>query len=144
MIVEADPGQIGGGINHEYMALSDVGEDLFVECENGDYLADVEAATPRAPEEAGDATADLEEIATPGKTSIEDVATLLGRPENEMLKAMLFMAGDGDTAGVLMLIEGDPLGMGMPLMLLIGDGDAAAMPMPPMPLRSAARTWSGV
>ena len=57
---------------------------------------------------------------------------------------MLLMAGDGDAAGVLMLIEGEPLDMGMPLMLPIGDGDAAAMPMPPMPLRSASRTWSGV
>ena len=34
------------------MALADVGEDLFVRCENGDYLADIEAATPRAPEPA--------------------------------------------------------------------------------------------
>ena len=50
VIVEADPGTIGGGINHEFMALADVGEDLFVRCENGDYLADTEAATPRAPE----------------------------------------------------------------------------------------------
>ena len=50
VIVEADPGQIGGGVNHEFMALADVGEDLFVRCENGDYLADTEAATPRPPE----------------------------------------------------------------------------------------------
>ena len=49
VIVEADPGQIGGGVNHEFMALADVGEDLFVRCENGDYLADTEAATPRPP-----------------------------------------------------------------------------------------------
>ncbi len=48
-IVEADPGTIGGGINHEFMALADVGEDLFVRCVNGDYLADTEAATPQAP-----------------------------------------------------------------------------------------------
>jgi prolyl-tRNA synthetase len=32
-IVEADPGQIGGGVNHEFMARAEVGEDLFVECE---------------------------------------------------------------------------------------------------------------
>ena len=36
-IVEADPGQIGGGVNHEFLARASVGEDLFVECENGDY-----------------------------------------------------------------------------------------------------------
>ncbi len=49
VVVEADPGTIGGGVNHEFMALADVGEDLFVECANGDYLADVEAATPKQP-----------------------------------------------------------------------------------------------
>ena len=53
VIVEADPGQIGGGVNHEFMARASVGEDLFVECENGDYLADTEAARPQAPEPAG-------------------------------------------------------------------------------------------
>ena len=41
------PGTIGGGVNDEFMALADVGEDLFVRCANGDYLADTEAATPR-------------------------------------------------------------------------------------------------
>ena len=53
VIVEADPGQIGGGINHEFMARASVGEDLFVECENGDYFSDTEAARPMAPEPAG-------------------------------------------------------------------------------------------
>ena len=53
---------------------------------------------------------------------------------------MLLMAGDGDAAGVLMLIEGESPGMGMPLMLPIGDGDAAAIDMPLIPLRRAART----
>ena len=46
VVVEAEPGQIGGGVNHEFMARADVGEDLFVECVNGDYLADWKAATP--------------------------------------------------------------------------------------------------
>jgi hypothetical protein len=57
---------------------------------------------------------------------------------------MPVMTGDGDAAGVLMLIEGELPGIGMPLMLVMGDGDAAAMPMPVMPWRRAARTWSGV
>ena len=53
-IVEADPGQIGGGVNHEFLARASVGEDLFVECENGDYRADTEAARPQAPEPAAE------------------------------------------------------------------------------------------
>ena len=52
-VVEAEAGQIGGGINHEFMARAEVGEDLFVECEHGDYIADLKAARPMAPEPAG-------------------------------------------------------------------------------------------
>ena len=50
VVVEADPGTIGGGTNHEFMAEAEVGEDLYVACPNGDYLADIEAARPMAPE----------------------------------------------------------------------------------------------
>src|SRR5438105_928896 len=43
-VVEADPGQIGGGVNHEFIAVGDIGEDVFLYCPNCDYAADVEAA----------------------------------------------------------------------------------------------------
>ena len=56
---------------------------------------------------------------------------------------MPLIPDDGDAAGEVMFIDGEPLGMGMPLMSLVigdGDGDAAAMPIPVMPWRRAART----
>ena len=59
-IVEADPGTIGGGVNHEFMAHAEVGEDLYVRCPNGDYLADTEAAKPSPPAPAGQE--DLEQV----------------------------------------------------------------------------------
>lgn len=108
--VEADPGHIGGGVNHEFMALAEVGEDLFVGCENGDYLADVEAATPRAPDPAGpealgEGTLEpLEEINTPGAATIEAVASMLGVPPETTLKCMLFRAGERVVA---VLVPGD-------------------------------------
>src|SRR3954454_155761 len=43
-VVEADPGQIGGGVNHEFIAEATVGEDWFLYCPSCDYAADVEAA----------------------------------------------------------------------------------------------------
>jgi prolyl-tRNA synthetase len=103
--VEAEPGQIGGGVNHEFMARADVGEDLFVECENGDYLADWKAATPMPPEAAAtDALEPLEPVSTPGAATIEAVSTLLGRPADRMLKCMLYDAGG---ATVAVLVPGD-------------------------------------
>ena len=105
VVVEAEPGQIGGGVNHEFMARADVGEDLFVECENGDYLADQKAATPMPPEPVSlDALEDLARVSTPAASSIEDLTAFLRRPAVETLKCLLFDAG-GDPVAVL--VPGD-------------------------------------
>jgi prolyl-tRNA synthetase len=103
-IVEADPGQIGGGVNHEFMARSDVGEDLFVECEHGDYLSDTEAARPRPPEPAGPGTEPLTEVDTPDTPTIESLATFLGVEPSRTLKCILF---DVDGRSVAVLVPGD-------------------------------------
>jgi prolyl-tRNA synthetase len=105
VVVEADPGTIGGGVNHEFMAPADVGEDLYVSCPNDDYLADIEAATPRPPDPVD--TTELQpltEVATPSAATIGAVSKLLHRPASEMLKCMLYDAG-GQTVAVL--IAGD-------------------------------------
>src|SRR6266542_2099160 len=105
VIVEADPGTIGGGVNHEFMAHADVGEDLYVACPNGDYLADLEAAMPRPPEPAD--TTELEpltEVSTPSAATIDAVSKLLGRPASDMLKCILFDVGG---QAVAVLVPGD-------------------------------------
>jgi prolyl-tRNA synthetase len=104
VVVEAEPGQIGGGVNHEYMARAEVGEDRFVECENGDYLADWKAATPMPPEPVPEGTEPLEVLDTPDASTIEAVSALLGRPAEKLLKTMLYDAG-GQTVAVL--VPGD-------------------------------------
>jgi prolyl-tRNA synthetase len=104
VIVEADPGTIGGDVNHEFMAVADVGEDLFVRCRNGDYLADTEAATPRPPEPAAEVPAPMVEVATPGAATIELVAEQLGVPPERTLKNVLF---DIDGREVAVLVPGD-------------------------------------
>jgi prolyl-tRNA synthetase len=103
-IVEADPGQIGGGVNHEFMARAEVGEDLFVECENGDYLADTEAARPMAPHPAPPGSEPLTEVDTPETPTIESLATFLGIEASRILKCVLFDVG-GRTVAVL--VPGD-------------------------------------
>jgi prolyl-tRNA synthetase len=105
VIVEADPGSIGGGVNHEFMALADVGEDLFVRCENGDYLADTEAATPQPPDPV--AAEDLEtltEVGTPGAVTIELMSAQMGLPAEATMKCILF---DVEGRSVAVLVPGD-------------------------------------
>ncbi|HEY2965744.1 MAG TPA: proline--tRNA ligase, partial [Actinomycetota bacterium] len=105
IVVDAEPGQIGGGVNHEFMARADVGEDLFVECVNGDYLADWKAATPQPPHPvSGDGAAPLEKVHTPDAATIDAVSELLDVPADRTLKTMLFDAG-GETVAVL--VPGD-------------------------------------
>jgi prolyl-tRNA synthetase len=104
-IVEADPGSIGGDVNHEFLAISPVGEDEFVYCENGDYTADIEAATQGPPDLAPEGElAPLTPVDTPGRSSIQAVSEQLGTAPSEMLKCMLYDAG-GQTVAVL--IPGD-------------------------------------
>ena len=104
VVVEAEPGQIGGGVNHEYMARAEVGEDRFVECENGDYLADWKAATPMPPEAAPPGSAPVEVVDTPDAPTIEAVSALLGRAPATTLKTMLYDAGGRSLA---VLVPGD-------------------------------------
>jgi prolyl-tRNA synthetase len=104
VVVEAEPGQIGGGVNHEFMARVEVGEDRFVECENGDYLADWKAATPMAPPPAPEGSEALGVVDTPGASTIQAVATLLGREPGRTLKTMLYDAGG---ASIVVLVPGD-------------------------------------
>lgn len=95
--VEAQAGEIGGDINHEFMAVAPVGEDDFVWCRSCDYAANVEAAVRSAlvaPGSAVDASiAAPEAVPTPGMGSISDVAAHLGVPENTLLKSIAFDVG---------------------------------------------------
>ncbi len=104
VVVEAEPGQIGGGVNHEFMARATVGEDLFVACEHGDYLSDVKAARPMPPEPAGEGREALMVLDTPGTPTIESLCELLGCRADETLKVVMFDAAGSSVAA---LVPGD-------------------------------------
>ena len=105
VVVQADPGTIGGDVNHEFMALADVGEDLFVRCANADYLADTEAATPRPPEPATPGALEpLTEVETPGAVTIDLMVEQMGVPAEATLKCILF---DVEGRAVAVLVPGD-------------------------------------
>ena len=98
--VEAQSGEMGGDVNHEFMAVAAVGEDDFVWCKNCDYAANVEAARRASPpDDAGgesgssDAGADVAEMAkvhTPDLPGIAGVSEFLGVEPNAMLKSIVF------------------------------------------------------
>ncbi len=96
--VEAQAGEIGGDVNHEFMAVAAVGEDDFVWCKNCDYAANVEAAVRGGVNTESDGAADtppMSEEHTPGMPGIKAVAAHLGVEPSDMLKCITFDAGDG-------------------------------------------------
>lgn len=104
--VEADSGAIGGKGTHEFMALSEAGEDTIAICETCDYAANIEMAEVVGSEEVADKTpvAAVEKVATPGKGSIQAVAEFLNLPAEQLVKSLLFVA---DGKPVLVLVRGD-------------------------------------
>src|SRR5947208_16719318 len=84
--VEAQSGEIGGDVNHEFMAVAAVGEDDFVWCKSCDYAANVEAAVRAAPpaSEAGAEPGAMAPEHTPDLPGIKGVAEFLGVQPNEM------------------------------------------------------------
>ena len=104
--VAAESGVMGGKESVDFLAPSGSGENTLVTCENGDFAADLEVARgiPRAAElpERLDAP---KEVATPGVTTIEALAEMLGVDAAATSKAMPVVRSDGTL--VLGLVRGD-------------------------------------
>ena len=104
--VEAESGMMGGSDSRDFLAPSTSGENTLVRCERGDYAADLEIATgvPRRAELPVRLDTP-EEIGTPGITTIEALAELLGIDTAATSKAMPVTKEDGTV--VLLLVRGD-------------------------------------
>ncbi len=104
--VQAESGMMGGSESIDYLAPSGSGENTLVTCSNGDYAADLEIAlgVPRAPTFTDRLDAPSE-VATPGITTIDDLAAFLGVDPAATSKAMPVTKDDGTV--VLGLIRGD-------------------------------------
>jgi prolyl-tRNA synthetase len=104
-LVEAESGIMGGKESSGFLAPTGSGENELMRCRNGDYFADIEAArgVPRAPEFPA-ALGAPEEVETPGATTIDSLAKLLGIDPAATAKAMPVVTGD---RLVLALVRGD-------------------------------------
>jgi len=104
--VQAESGMMGGKESIDFLAPSGSGENTLVTCENRDFAADLEVAQgiPRAADfpESLDAP---KEVATPGVTTIEALAEMLGIDAAATSKAMPVVKTDGTL--VLGLVRGD-------------------------------------
>jgi prolyl-tRNA synthetase len=106
--VEADTGAIGGNTSHEFQVLADAGEDAIAYSDGSDYAANVEKAEAIAPAAARAPAAEtLAKVPTPGMSTCEDVAQLLGLPLALTVKCLMAWA-DGRVH--MLLVRGDHMG----------------------------------
>src|SRR5215210_1035708 len=102
--VESDVGMMGGFGAHEYMAPCPAGENDVALAPG--YAANVEVATSEpAPVELPAPRDAPEEVATPGLTTMAEVAGSLGLPEGALLKAYPVMVEGRGL--VLVVLRGD-------------------------------------
>jgi len=102
--VESDVGMMGGSVAHEYMAPCAAGENEVVLA--GDYAANIEIASAEPPSVKPYILMDQpEEVDTPGKTTIEEIAELMDVAPGNVLKAYPVVA---EKVGmVLVMVRGD-------------------------------------
>ncbi|HRP27739.1 MAG TPA: proline--tRNA ligase [Burkholderiaceae bacterium] len=113
--VGADSGAIGGDLSQEFQVVADTGEDAIVYCPDSDYAANMELAealAPAAPRAAPSQPMKL--TPTPGKSTCEDVAELLGLPLAATVKSLVLATDSVDDGGSvtattiwLLLVRGD-------------------------------------
>jgi prolyl-tRNA synthetase len=105
-MVEADTGTIGGSASHEFMVVAETGESAVVRCPSCGYAANVERAETRRGEEGGAAFAqqEMQEVATPGKHAVEEVARFLKVAPKRLVKTLIY---DTEKGPVVALVRGD-------------------------------------
>ena len=103
--VASDTGMMGGKVAHEFMLLTDIGEDTIVVCDSCDYRSNMEVATSKLPV-ATTEEGQIEEVHTPDAKSIEEVAGFLGTTADHTLKAAVFEV-EGRKEPLIVFIRGD-------------------------------------
>jgi prolyl-tRNA synthetase len=103
LMVESDPGMMGGAVSHEFMAPSPAGEDEVALCNGCGYSANVELALSSPPaNEPRDWP--REEVHTPEKRTVQEVSSFLKLPSSYFIKSILVISEKGP---VLALVRGD-------------------------------------
>ena len=105
--VEADTGPIGGSFSHEFMVLSDTGEDDIVSCQNCPYASNLEKAEILSREDDSKHTEreeELQVVDTPGIRTVDEVTKFLSVRPEKLVKTLIYQTEHGPIAA---LVRGD-------------------------------------
>lgn len=104
--VASDSGMMGGKVSHEFMLLTDIGEDTIVLCPECGYRANMEAADCIVHNDPDEAMAPLEKVATYDNKTIEEVCSFLHGSAEKSAKAVVYQRNEDDSY-VLVFVRGD-------------------------------------
>ncbi|MBQ3342781.1 MAG: proline--tRNA ligase [Kiritimatiellae bacterium] len=124
--VQADGGDMGDSLTHEFHVLADAGEDGIAFCEGCGYAANLEKAerkagngergtgngeqgtgngsAPVSPDSPVPPDLPCQEVPTPGAKTIDQVSAFMGVPGSAFVKSLVYSA---DGAPVMVCVEGD-------------------------------------
>lgn len=103
--VRSDSGMMGGSVSHEYMLLTEAGEDSIVICDSCGYSANMEAAE-NIVENKSIEQASLEKVYTPDCKTIEEVCDFLKLGVEQSCKAVIYQKNMTDEY-VIVFLRGD-------------------------------------
>lgn len=110
-VVEADSGNIGGAISHEFMVVADSGEDAIAHCPNCHYSANLEAASSILEDTSSSVAktqnekiGELSKVSTPSVKTIEELSKFFKTDASSFIKTLIYLADDKPLA---VLLRGD-------------------------------------
>ncbi len=103
--VKSDSGMMGGSVSHEFMLLTEIGEDTLAICPECSYRANMEAAECIVANSESVAEP-LEKIYTPDCKTIEDLSKYLHADEKNFGKAVVYQRNKDDSY-IVVFIRGD-------------------------------------
>ncbi|OOB77357.1 MAG: proline--tRNA ligase [Epulopiscium sp. Nuni2H_MBin003] len=100
--VEADTGMMGGNVSHEFMLLTDIGEDTVIVCDSCDYRSNLEVAISEVTN-LTTTVREINEIHTPNVSTISDVANFCNTTEDNTLKTAVYSIENSNKILVIFL-----------------------------------------
>lgn len=103
-IVKADTGVMGGLLSEEFQAITPMGEDILVLCDQCDLSSNIEVAqcVPDKPER--EEALPMELVETPNSRTIEEVVETLNKPADKFVKTLIYSV---DGKPVAVMVRGD-------------------------------------
>ena len=90
-VVKADTGKMGGTLSEEFQAVTDIGEDTLVLCENCDYSSNIEVSTSMIMEkESEEKLLEKDLVETPNAKTIEEVSKYLNEAKSKFVKTLIY------------------------------------------------------